>query len=69
MRKYKNIDEETKQNKNRLQFKFNSTNPIHQTNANRIIIVTMNDVQCESSVKCIRENSIESIHKLFKIAN
>ena len=35
-------------------------NPIHQTNANRIITVTTNDAQCESSFKCIRENSIES---------
>jgi len=62
-------DEETKQKKNIIRFKFNSTNPIHQTNANQIITVTTNDVQCEGSVKCIRENSIESIPKNFEITN
>jgi len=60
MWKYKNKIEETKQNKLRIQFKIKRINPIHQTNANRIIIVTMNDVQCKSSLKCIRESSIES---------
>ena len=69
MQKYKNRDKETGQNKNRIQFKFNNTNPIHQTNVNRIITVTTNGVQCESSVKSIRENSIKSISKLFEIAN
>ena len=69
MRKHKNKYEETQQSKNKIQIKFNSINPIHQTNANRIITVTTNDVQCESSVKCIRESSIESISKLFEIAN
>ena len=59
MQKYKNRDKETGQNKNRIQFKFNNTNPIHQTNVNRIITVTTNGVQCESSVKSIRENSIK----------
>ena len=69
MKTHKNRDEERKQNKNIIQVKFNSINPIHQTNANRIIIITTNDVQCETSVKCIRESSIESISKLFEIAN
>ena len=44
MRKHENKDEETKQNKNIIQIKFNNINPIHQTNANQIITVTMNDV-------------------------
>jgi len=44
MQKHKNRDEEIEQNKNRIQLKFNSINPIHQTNANRIIIVTTNNV-------------------------
>jgi len=69
MRKYKNRDEETEQNKNRTQIKFNRINPILQTNANWIITVTTNDVQCKSSVKCIRDSSIESIPKLFEITN
>jgi len=30
---------------NKTQIKFNSINPIHQTNANQIIKITMNDVQ------------------------
>jgi len=34
MQKSKNKDEETEQNKNRTQIKFDSINPIHQTNAN-----------------------------------
>ena len=51
--------------KSKTQIKFDSINTIHQTNANRIITITTNDVQCESSVKCIRESSIESISKLF----
>ena len=55
--------------KKKHKFKFNRINPIHQTNAKRIITVTMNDVQCESSVKYIRDSSIESIPKLFEIAN
>ena len=64
MRKYRNRVEETTQNKNRTQFKFKSINPVHQTNANKIITVTTNDVQCESSLKCIRESSIESLNCL-----
>ena len=60
IRKYKNRVEEIEQNKNRTQINFDSINSIHQTNANRIITVTTNDVQCESSLKCIRESSIES---------
>ena len=54
-KKYKNRDKETKQNKNRIQVKFKRINPIHQTNINRIIIVTTNDVQCENSIKCIEK--------------
>ena len=69
MRKYKNKVQEIEQNKNKIQFKIKIINLIHQTNANRIITITMNDVQCESSVKCIRERSIESIAKLFEISN
>ena len=69
MQNHKNKDEETKQNKNIIQFKFNNINPIHQTNANGIITVTTNDVQCESSIKRIKESSIESIPKLFEVAN
>ena len=69
MQKYKNKDEEAEKKKNRMQIKFNSINLIHQTNANQIIIVIMNDVQCESSVKCIRDSSIESIPKLFEITS
>ena len=69
MRKHKNRDEETKQYKSKTQIKFNSVNPIHQTNVNWIIIVTMNDVRRETSVKCIRDSSIKSIPKLFEIAN
>ena len=61
--------EETEENKNIIQVKFNSINPIHETNVKWIITVTTNDVQCESSLKCIRESSIESISKLFEIAN
>jgi len=34
MRKHENRDEETKQNKNIIQIKFNNIIPIHQTNAN-----------------------------------
>ena len=34
MRKHENKDEETKQNKNIIQIKFNNIIPIHQTNAN-----------------------------------
>jgi len=37
-----------------------SINPFQQTNANRNITVTTNDVQCESSLKRIRESLIES---------
>ena len=59
MQKRKNKDEETEQDKNNTQIKFDSINQIHQTNANLIITVTTNDVQCESLVKCIRKNSIE----------
>ena len=44
MQKHKNRDEETEHNKNIIQIKFNNINPIHQTNANQIITVTMNDV-------------------------
>ena len=51
MRKYKNNVEETTQNKNKTQFKFKSINPIHQTNENRILTITTNDFQCESSLK------------------
>jgi len=69
MRKYKNRVEETEWNKNRTQIKFDNINQIHQTNANQMVIVIMNDVLCESSVKCIRESSIQSISKLFDIAN
>ena len=69
MQKYKNKDDEAEKKKNRMQIKFNSINLIHQTNANQIIIVIMNDVQCESSVKCIRDSSIESIPKLFEITS
>jgi len=69
MWKHKNRDEEIEQNKNITQIKFDSINPIHQTNANQIITVTTNNVQCESLVKCIRESSIESISKLFEITN
>ena len=69
MQKSKNKDEETEQNKNRTQIKFDSINPIHQTNANWISTVTTNDVQCESLVKCIRKSSIESISKLFEITS
>jgi len=57
---YKNKIEETKQHKKKIQFKMKSINPIHQTNANRIITVTTYDVQRESSLKCIKESSIES---------
>ena len=64
-----NKDDEAEKKKNRMQIKFNSINLIHQTNANQIIIVIMNDVQCESSVKCIRDSSIESIPKLFEITS
>ena len=45
----------TKQNKIRI--KFNSINPIHQTNANLIITVTTNDVQ---SVK-VQSNELEIV--------
>jgi len=48
---------------------FNNINPIHQTNAKRVITVNTSDVLCESSVKCIRESSIQSISKLFEITN
>jgi len=37
-----------------------SINPIHQTSEIELERVTMNDVQCESSLKCIRESSMES---------
>ena len=60
MWKYKNKIEDIKQNKNKIHFNIKSINPIHQINANRIITVTRNDVQCESLLKCIRESSIES---------
>ena len=69
MQKHKNRDKEIEQNKNRIQIKINSINPIHQTNTNRIITVTTNDVQCKSSIKYIRDSSIESIPKLFEITN
>jgi len=52
---------------NKIQFKIKSINPIHQTNTNRIITVTKKVVKCESLLKCIRENSIASISKLFEI--
>ena len=45
-----------KEKQNKIQFKFNIINPIHETNANQIIIVTTNDVQCESLVKCIKDS-------------
>ena len=48
MQKRKNKDEETEQDKNNTQIKFDSINQIHQTNANLIITVTTNDVQCEN---------------------
>ena len=57
----------TEQEQNTIQdekHRFNSPN-----NANRIIIFTTKDVQRESSLKCIRESLIESISKLFEIAN
>ena len=69
MWKHKNRDEEIEHNRKKIQIKFNEINPIHQTNSNRIITVTKNDVECESSVKCVRDSSIESIPKLFEIAN
>jgi len=54
MWKYTKIKLKKEQNKNRIQFKIKSINPIHQTNANRIIIVIRNDVNCESSLKYIK---------------
>ena len=57
MWKHKNKDEETEHNKNRIRIKFNSINPIHQTDANWIITVTTNDVQ---SVK-VQSNALEIV--------
>ena len=57
MWKHKNKDEETEHNKNRIRIKFNSINPIHQTDANWIITVTTNDLQ---SVK-VQSNALEIV--------
>ena len=56
MRKHKNRDEETKQNTNIIQIKFNGINQIHKTNANELSQL----LQIMYSVK-VHSNALEIV--------